>query len=190
MYCSAPLSGGRDAWISKFKTTSYKSGSSPRYTIYTCKTSISLKPRNHVAPSTHHAKPKAGGVQGATCVSGGQEYESQKLGRPQKQMLIVLPPYRLLTESGGRLWYHCRQGPGVQPRQWERGRQGKAEQMVGWCPCQVSLRLPTASLVLPSSFQLMPSGAPVEPTHIVNILSFVHHTISVANTKFYCPNAK
>ena len=115
MYCSAPLSGGRDAWISKFRTTSYKSGSSPRYTIYTCKTSISLRPRNHVAPSTHNAKSKSGGVQGIACVSGGQECESQQRGWPQKQTLRVLPPYRPLTESGGQLQCRHRQGPGMQP---------------------------------------------------------------------------
>ena len=115
MYCSAPLSGGRDAWISKFRTTSYKSGSSPRYTIYTCKTSISLRPGNHVAPSTHNAKSKSGGVQGIACVSGGQECESQQRGWPQKQTLRVLPPYRPLTESGGQLQCRHRQGPGMQP---------------------------------------------------------------------------
>ena len=55
MFCSAPLSGATDAWISKFKTTSSKSGSSPRYTIYTCKVSNSLRPGNymwHSVPTT------------------------------------------------------------------------------------------------------------------------------------------
>ena len=190
MYCSAPLSGGRDAWISKFRTTSYKSGSSPRYTIYTCKTSISLRPGNHVAPSTHNAKSKSGGVQGIACVSGGQECESQQRGWPQKQTLRVLPPYRPLTESGGQLQGRHRQGPGMQPGDWQRWGQGRAEQMASWCPGQASLSLPSASPALPSSFQLMPGRAPAEPTHIVNMLSFVNHTITVANTKFYCPNAK